>query len=122
MSKPTAWPVEQNPIVKLAFVLITGFDSEGQPMYRRGAVDSVEERQLVQSILEPLRPVPHTITSVTMGEVTITLRDGSEITLRPVFRPSGDRYRDLFFVEEWQYPMPAKFGELLEKWRKQAPK
>jgi hypothetical protein len=121
MSGPSAWPGEQNPIAKVAFMLITGFNAEGQPMYRKGTVDSVEERTFVQSLLEPLRPVPHTIASVTMGEITITLQDGREITLQPVFRPSMDRYRDLFFVEEWQYPMPAKFGELLDKWRKQPP-
>jgi hypothetical protein len=118
MNGPLAWPGKTNPIAKINFALMTGFDDEGQPMYTRGEVDPPEEREAVQSILEPLRPVPHTITSVTMGEVTIELDDRRKITLRPVFRPSLDTYRDLFFVDDWQYPMPSSFAGLLERWRK----
>jgi hypothetical protein len=118
MSDRHAWPGRSNPIAKIRFALITGFDPEGQPAYARGTVHSAQERELVQSILEPLRSVPHTITSVAIGEVTIELEDGREITLRPVFHPSLDSYGDLFFVGELQYPMPAQLAELLEQWRK----
>jgi hypothetical protein len=118
MSDRRAWPERSNPIAKVRFALMTGFDPKGQPVHARGTVDSVEERKLVQAILEPLLPLPRSITSVAMGEVTIELEDGREITLRPMFRPSLDAYRDLFFVGEWQYPMPAKLAELLEQWRK----
>jgi hypothetical protein len=57
-----------------------------------------------------------------MGEITAKLEDGRKITLRPVFHPSKDSYGDLFFVDEWQYPMPAKLAALLNQWRKEAPR
>jgi hypothetical protein len=56
-----------------------------------------------------------------MGEILIELADGHEIVLRPVFRPSSDVYRDLFFVGEWQYAMPPKLADLFERWRKETP-
>lgn len=118
MSSPIAWPGKTNPIAKISYALMTGFDDKGQPKYAGGEVASAEEREAVQSILEPLVPVSHTIASVTMGEITIELEDGNEITLRPVFHPSLDTYRDLFFVDESQYRMPSAFAELLERWRK----
>jgi hypothetical protein len=117
MIERIVWPEASNPIRRIKYALMTGFDPLGQPVYRRGEVGSAEERQLVQKILEPLRPVPHSITSVTMGEVTLDLADGSTVILRPVFRLSPGVYRDLFMVDEWQYPLPQELAELLEKWR-----
>jgi hypothetical protein len=112
-------PAGKTGVIKgISFALMAGFDSDGQPMYASGTVESAKERKLVQSILEPLRPAPHSVTAVTMGEVTIEMEDGHKIILRPVFHPSLDVYRDLFFVEEGQYPMPAKLAELLNRWRK----
>jgi hypothetical protein len=122
MTGPLTWPGKTNRIAKMKFALMTGFDADGQPMYAKGALESAEELEMVQSILEPLHAVPRTIASVAMGEVTVELENGSKITLRPVFHPSLDTYRDLFFVDEWQYPMPAKLAELLEQWRKEAPR
>ena len=122
MSGRLVWPGKTNPVTKVRFSLMTGFDSRGQPMYASGTVESAEERELLQSILEPLRSVSHSITSVVMGEVIIELEDKREITLCPVFRPSLDAYRDLFFVGEYQYPMPAKLADLLEQWRKETPR
>ena len=118
MSSRMAWPSERNPIVKVNYELMTGFSDKGQPKYASGEITSAEEREVVQAILEPLIPVSHTIASVTMGKVKIELEDGNEITLRPVFHPSQDTYRDLFFVDEWQFPMPKQLAELLERWRK----
>ena len=115
-----AWPSRNNPITKIKYVLMTGFNNEGQPKYFQGEVASEEEREAVQSILEPLIPVPRTITSVAMGEVMLALEDGNKVTLRPVFHPSLDTYRDLFFVDEWQYRMPLSFAALLEQWRKRS--
>jgi hypothetical protein len=97
---------------------MSGFDAQGQPIYAKGTVESAEDRNLVQSILEPLRPVPHTITSVTMGEVSLEMQDGSVVVLRPVFHPSRDAYGDLFIVDESQYPLPPAFADLLNGWRK----
>jgi len=110
-----------NEISQIRYALMTGFDPDGEPIYTRGIIESAEECELLQSILEPLHPVPHSITSVTMGEVMIRLVDRREITLRPVYRPSLDAYRDLYFVGECQYPMPTKLAELLERWRKKTP-
>lgn len=114
-----SWPDRKNRIATIRFRLMTGFDSHGQPVYVNGTVDSAEELQEVQSLLEPMRPYPHTITSVTMGEVTLELEDGGSVTLQPVFHPSRDRYGDLFFVpdSQSQYAMPPRFAELLERWR-----
>jgi hypothetical protein len=95
-----------------------GFAVDGQPLYASGAMESGGELEMVQSILEPLRAVPHTVASVTMGEVNLELEDGSKVTIRPVFHPSLNTYGDLFFVDEWQYPMPEQLAELLERWRK----
>jgi hypothetical protein len=117
MSGRPAWPGKANPIARIKYALMTGFNDEGQPNYAQGEV-SAKEREAVQSILEPLVPVPRTITSVAMGEVMIELEDGRQIILRPVFHPSLNAYRDLFFVDEWQYPMPSSFAALLERWRK----
>jgi len=117
MNERSSWPDEQNPITKISFALMTGFDSDGQPVYRTGEVESEEERKTVQSILEPLQPFPHTITSVAMGEIRIELQDGTMITLRPVFHPSSDEYRDLFFVDQSQYEMPSSLAAHLERWR-----
>jgi hypothetical protein len=104
-------------IRSIRFALMSGFDATGQPVYARGTVRSSEECALLQSILEPLRPVLHSISSVTMGEIAISWQDGSADTLKPVFHPSSDRYGDLFFVDELQYPMPAELAALLERWR-----
>jgi hypothetical protein len=118
MSSSPAWPGKANPIAKINYALMIGFDAEGHPRYARGEADSPHDREALESILEPLSPVPHTITSVAMGEVIIELEDGTKITLRPVFHPSRDSYGDLFFVDESQYPMPKQLAELLERWRK----
>ncbi|HSE22353.1 MAG TPA: hypothetical protein VLB68_11880 [Pyrinomonadaceae bacterium] len=118
MSGRRIWPSRRKPIAKINYALMTGFNDEGQPNYAQGEVVSAKEREEVQSILEPLVPVPRTITSVAMGEVMIELEDGHRIILRPVFHPSLNAYRDLFFVDEWQYPMPSSFAALLERWRK----
>jgi hypothetical protein len=118
MSKPATWPGTLNPIAKISFALMAGFDAEGQPMYTSGTVESAEVRKAVQLILEPLQPVPHTITSVTMGEVRVEMQDGNAVVLKPVFHPSLDAYGDLFIVDELQYPMPPPFAELLNRWRK----
>ena len=122
MSSRRAWPGKTNPITKIDFALTTGFDAEGQPMYATGEVASSEECEEIQSILECLKAVPHSITSVAMGEITVQLADEKRITLRPVFHPSRDSYGDLFFVDEWQYPMPPSLAELLERWRKRGNK
>jgi hypothetical protein len=118
MSNRLAWPGNTNPITEIRFALMAGFDAEGQPMYATGEVASSEECKEIQSILECLKPVPHSITSVTMGEVIVELADKNRITLRPVFHPSRNCYSDLFFVDERQYPMPPSMAELLERWRK----
>ena len=118
MSGRRTWPSRANPIAKINYELMTGFNDEGQPRYAQGEAISAKEREEVQSILEPLVPVPRTITSVAMGEVMIELKDGHKMILRPVFHPSLNAYRDLFFVDEWQYPMPSSFAALLERWRK----
>lgn len=120
MSGSRSWPRKGNPITRINYALMMGFDEKGQPMYARGEVTSPTEREAVQSILEPLAAVPRTITSVAMGEVEIELEDGNLVILRPVFHPSPGTYRDLFFVDEWQYPMPSSFAELLERWRKRS--
>jgi|SRR6185503_17627041 len=122
MNDRLAWPGGKTPIAKINFALMVGFDDEGQPIYARGEVRAAQELIAVQAILEPLKPVPHTITSVAMGEVTIELEDGNTITLRPVFLPSLNTYRDLFFVDEWQYPMTSPFAATLERWRIEAKK
>ena len=121
MSGPRAWPGKANQIAKISYELMIGFDDAGRPKYAQGEVASVKEREVVQSILEPLIPVPRSITSVAMGEVSIELADGKKVVLRPVFHPSQDTYRDLFFVDEWQFPMPKQLAELLERWRKIKP-
>ena len=108
-------------IAKITFELMEGFDSRGQPAYRKGVVESAAEREKAQSVLAPLRPSPHTIASVTMGEVVIELEDGRAFTIRPVYHPSSDAYRDLFMVDEWQYPLPPAFAELLDRWRGKTP-
>ena len=113
-----AWPGKKNPITHIDYALMIGFADEGQPKYAQGEVASEKELEAVQSILEPLIPVPRSITSVAMGEVSIELADGKKVVLRPVFHPSQDTYRDLFFVDEWQYRMPKELAELLERWRK----
>jgi hypothetical protein len=122
MNDRQVWPGENNPIAQINFKLMAGFDTEGQPIYASGEVDSAEELRAVQSILEPLKPVPHTITSVTMGEVLIELADGNKVILRPVFHPSLNTYGDLFFVDEGQYPMPKELVDVFERWRSEAKK
>jgi hypothetical protein len=109
--------MEGNRIAAASFALMSRFDSEGHPIYARGTVESAEDRETLLATMAPLRPVPHSITSVVLGEVKLMLEDGREITLRPVFRPTLETYRDLFFVGEEQYPMPPKLAELLERWR-----
>lgn len=121
MKKPFAWLGKNNPIIRISFFLMTGFDDNGQPKYIRGTVASVAEQERVQSVLEPLRPEPHSITSVVMGQVTIEVADGSEINIQPVYSPTMDTYRDYFFVEERQFKMPESFAEFLERWRKNLP-
>jgi hypothetical protein len=111
------WPGKHNPIAMIRFSLMTGFDSGGEPVYLEGIVDSEEERRQVQSLLEPLRGHEPSIKSVTMGEVTLELEDGSSVALRPVFHPSRGRYADLLYTSESQYPMPPELAELLERWR-----
>jgi hypothetical protein len=120
MIERTAWPGEKNPIKKIWFALMTGFDPQGQPVYVRGKVESAQEREMVQSLLAPLRPAPLSIASVTMGEVNLELEDGSTILLRPVFHPSLKVYRDLFMVDQWQYPLPRSLAALFDRWRKEA--
>ncbi len=115
----TVWPSKENPIAKIRFALMQGFDAGGNPVYGRGTVDSAEEREEVQRLLAPLVPSPLSVAAVTMGEVELELQDGSSVTLRPVFHPSRDRYGDLFTVPALQYPMPSAFAELLERWRRQ---
>ena len=122
MSDPVTWPGKTNRIAKITFALMKGFAADGQPLYASGAIESGEELEMVQSILEPLHAVPHTVASVTMGEVNLELEDGSKVTLRLVFHPSLNTYGDLFFVDEWQYPMPSSLTALLEKWRREAKK
>ena len=118
MTSSTSWPGKNNPITQISFALMAGFDSQGSPVYTKGTVESAQERRQVQAILEPLRPAPLSIASVTMGELTIVLEDGTTLTLLPVFSPSLDSYRDLFIVDEGQYPLPPSLAELLEHWRK----
>lgn len=110
------WPGKTSGIAAITFELVNGF-AEGEPIYTNGVVESDEDLTVVQSLLEPLKGGPHTIASTTMGGVVITLKDGSTITLRPVFHPARDSYADLFFVDEWQYPMPPALASLLERWR-----
>lgn len=111
------WLGKHNPIVMIRFSLMTGFDSGGEPIYRKGTVDSAEERRQVQSLLESLRGYEPSIKSVTMGEVILELEDGSSVTLRPVFHSSRGRYADLLYTSESQYPMPPDLAEMLERWR-----
>jgi len=118
MNDPLRWPGKTNRIEKIKFALMKGFAADGQPMYASGEIESAAELEMVQSILEPLQAVPHTVASVTMGDVALDLEDGNTITIRPVFHPSRNSYGDLFLVEEWQYPMPKELVELLERWRK----
>jgi hypothetical protein len=110
------WPGKTSDLARITFELVNGF-TDGEPTYTNGVVEDEEELKIVQALLEPLKGSPHTIASATMGEVVITLQDGGEITLRPVFHPARDSYGDLFFIDEWQYPMPPAVVNLLERWR-----
>lgn len=120
MRDPKPWPTSENPITEIRLQLMNGFDAQGQPVYTTGTVESEEEKAMLQSVLEKLHPVPRSVASVTMGEVTVELRDGSTISLQPVFHPSRDAYGDLFTVDESQYPMPEPLTELLNRWRKKS--
>ena len=111
------WPGADNPIVKVRFSLVRGFDSSGTPLYAEGTVDSARERRELQSLLEELTPYPPTIASVAMGEVVLELRDGSTVTLRPVFHPSRNRYADLFLANESHYELSPRLAELFDRWR-----
>jgi hypothetical protein len=111
-----AWPSKENPIASITFELIVGFE-EGQPVYRRGQVYLQEELVAVETALEPLRPSPASVSSITMGEVHMKLADGSLVVIRPVFHPSPGIYKGLFKVDNFDYPMPDSFADMLNKWR-----
>ncbi len=111
------WPGKDNPVVHIEFELMMGFDDNGQPIYRHGKVMSKEECQEVRDILEPLSPASEAFTCVTMGKVYLTLQDSEIITLRPLFHPSLNIYRDIFKVDEDQYYMPDEFADILHRWR-----
>jgi len=117
--KKLPWPEKENPIISITYKLMTDFDTEGNPIYGQGSVQDDREFKVVQNVLEPLHPSPATITSITMGKVNLKLSNGELITLRPVFHPSLDVYKDLFKVENFDFNMPASFAGLLNKWRRQ---
>lgn len=117
MKKHLPWPGKKDPIIGIEFELMIGFDEEGQPVYKHGRVRSDKELDAVQVMLEPLQHSPSSITSVTMGKVYLKLYSGTVLTIRPVFHPSLDVYRDIFKVGDLQYHMPASFANMLELWR-----
>ena len=111
------WPSRRNRIAAIRYALTSGFDASGNPSYVRGTVESEEDRDAVQSLLESLRGGARSIAATAIGEIHLDLEDGTTVMLRPVFHPSRDRYGDLFFTDDAQYPMPPQFAELLERWR-----
>ena len=115
--KKLLWPSKDNRIAAITYELMTGFDKDGNPTYKQGAIQDDRELKVIQEILAPLQPKPSMITSVTMGKVFLKLSNGESITLRPVFHPSLDEYKDLFKVENFDFDMPAPFGALLNTWR-----
>lgn len=117
MTAQSSWPGKNNPIAKIRYSLMKGFDASGNPEYVGGFVDSSQEREEVQSLLAGIHPSPLSIASVTMGEVVLELRDGTTVTLRPVFHPSRNRYADLFMTQDAQYPLPPRLAELFDRWR-----
>ncbi|MQA92589.1 MAG: hypothetical protein GEU90_20595 [Gemmatimonas sp.] len=111
------WPGPSDPIREVSYALFVGFDDGGNPVYGHGSVRDAETLQEVQGVLEPLQPSPATITSVTMGEVDLHLQSGARVTLRPVFRPSAERYEGLLKVGNEEILMPDPLAALLNRWR-----
>lgn len=113
------WPHRDNPVVEARYELVAGFNDKGEPVCRGGVDDDPERMRGVTETLESLKPVPASVTSVTMGHVTLVLRSGEELTLRPVFRISAEVYGDLFKIREYDLPMPDGLADLLNDWRKE---
>ena len=111
------WPNKINIIAKISFKLMTGFDNNGNPILKQGAVVDKQTLQSIQSVLEPIKPKPASITSITMGEVVLYLSNGEEVKIKPVYHPSLGMYKGLFKVEHFDFVMPDAFAEMLNKFR-----
>lgn len=117
MSNYHPWPEKGNAIVSITYELVVGFDEEGHRFFKKGHVQDNKELEEVQALLMPLQPYPAEITSQTMGRVDIRLKDGSLITIRPVFHRLYGIYKDLFKIDHFDCIMPEPLSDILNRWR-----
>lgn len=111
------WPGKEDPVLEARYELVVGFNDKGEPVYGNGVDDSPERMRTIGNVLGQLRPVPASITSVTMGSVQLLLKSGAQITLSPVFHIGSGLYGDLFKVDGHDLPMPDDLAVLLNRWR-----
>ena len=111
------WPSEKNPIVEVQWQLLSGFNEEGDPVYKSGKVTEADQLTVLSKEMATLQPNETLFTTVAMGRLDLILKDNQKLRIQPVFSQKTNLYQDLFYADHNQYNMPSEMKRLLNRWR-----